>query len=90
MSLGVVSIPSFESWLALHNDAKLNWHFLTVSLEKRDFFCKQHPNMDIFYAIEKYFHHDKNSRSLPQNKTPVGSDQLAKFCCFAQKYVLIV
>ena len=55
MSLGVVSIPYFESWLALHNDAKLNWHFLTVSLEKRDFFCKQHQTWTYFMPLESIF-----------------------------------
>ena len=42
-------------------------------------------NIDILYIVGKNFHHEIDSRSLPQNKALVGSDQLSKFCHFAQK-----
>ena len=76
----------FKSWLALHaKRGKVKLAFLTVSLEKRDFFANSTKHRHIIYRWKEFFVTSMNSRSLPQNKTLFGLDQLAKCVASAQK-----
>ena len=43
--------------------------------------------MYIIYRWKVFFVMNMNSRSLPQNKAPIGSDPLAKSVVFVQKSV---
>ena len=58
LNLGVVSVLDFESQLALQaKGGNVKLTFLTVSLEKCDFF-QTTLNIDIFYTIGNHFHHE--------------------------------
>ena len=55
MSLGVVSIPNFESWLVLHTKwCKLKLAISTDCLKKHDF-SQMTSNIDILYTVKNHF-----------------------------------
>ena len=87
----MVSDPDSESQLALYAKRwKLKLVISTVCLKKCDF-LQTTLNIDILYTVGKYlFGMSKDSRSLPQNKALVGSDQLSKFCQFAHKSIPMI
>ena len=60
--------------------------FFTVSLENHNF-LQTTSNIHIIYRWKEFFATSIDSRSLPQNKVPIGSDQLSKFCYFVRKSV---
>ena len=74
------------------NETKILTVNFVDCLEKHDFLqttsnvgCRH-----VIYCWIVFFTTSINLRSLPQNKTPFGSDSLTKFVIFAQKNVLTI
>ena len=74
-------------WSYTQNKAK----FLTINSQTVSknvtFFTKDFKHRYIIYHWKVFFSMSMESRSLLQNKAPVGSDQLSKFRYFAEKSV---
>ena len=89
MSPEVVSVPDFEFWLALHAKRAAVKLALADYLKKRDF-LQMNLNIDILYIVGNHFFPRLTKRYRYSNKAPFGSDQLSKFCHFAQKCVVSI
>ena len=80
-SLFCVPVGSARKTMQSFNCQFIDW------LEKHDF-LQMTSNMSMYIPLKSiFFSTSMNSRSLPQNKTLFGSDPLAKFVVFVQKYV---
>ena len=85
MSPGVVLIPDPY----MQTRQRLDSQF-TDCLEKCDFFVNESKYRHIIYYWKSFFTTSIDSRSLPQNRAPFGSNQLSKFCYFAWKYASLI
>ena len=75
---------SSPSWSCIQNKAKINLIIYRI-YRKTWLFANYSKYKHIIYCWKLFFNTSMDSRSLPQNKILFGSNQLARFCHFAQK-----
>ena len=80
---------SSPNWPCTQNDASLNWYFHSFFFQKTQLWANDIKHRHIIYYWKWFFATIKNLRSLPENKTSFGKDQLSKFWQFFLKNVII-
>ena len=73
-------------WPCTQNNSCLNWHFHSFSW-KTQLWANDIKHEHVIHYWKWFFTTIKNLRSLPENKTSFGTDQLLKFWQFASKSV---